>query len=93
MSSFTVEIALPRFFHHFPSHASQHRELEEMAEVKKQQDDRPLKFTLTHYRKEGITHDAFMKWLVEVHLPKAFPVLKKHGVTGYALVSRQIIIE
>jgi hypothetical protein len=58
-----------------------------MAEIANQQDERPMRFTLTHYRKAGITHDAFMKWIVEVHLPKAIPIFKKHGVTGYALVS------
>jgi hypothetical protein len=57
-----------------------------MAEITEQQ-TRPLKFTLTHYRKAGTTHEAFMKWIVEVHLPKAIPLFKKYGVTGYALVS------
>jgi hypothetical protein len=57
-----------------------------MAGITEQQ-PRPLKFTLTHYRKAGTTHEAFMKWIVEVHLPKAIPLFKKHGVTGYALVS------
>jgi hypothetical protein len=58
-----------------------------MAEITKQQEDQPLKFTLTHYRKAGTTHEAFMKSIVEVHLPKAIPLFKKHGITGYALVS------
>ncbi|PVH94897.1 hypothetical protein DM02DRAFT_660625 [Periconia macrospinosa] len=56
-----------------------------MAESTKQQEDRPVRFTLTHYRKEGTTHEDFMKWIVEVHLPKAIPVFQKHGVIGYAL--------
>lgn len=58
-----------------------------MAENTKQQENRLMKFTLTHYRKAGITHEAFMKWIVEVHLPKALPLFKKHGIVGYALVS------
>ena len=58
-----------------------------MAEYTEQQKAKPLKFTLTHHRKAGTTHEAFMKWIVEVHLPKAIPIFKKHGVTGYALVS------
>jgi hypothetical protein len=58
-----------------------------MAEVTKQQETQPMKFTLTHYRKSETTHEAFMKWIVEVHLPKAIPVFKKHAITGYALVS------
>ncbi|KAF2799402.1 hypothetical protein K505DRAFT_265852 [Melanomma pulvis-pyrius CBS 109.77] len=56
-----------------------------MAEITKQQEDQPMRFTLTHYRKAGTAHDAFMKWIVEVHLPKAIPLFKKHGITGYAL--------
>jgi hypothetical protein len=59
-----------------------------MAEITKQQENHePVKFTLTHYRKAGTTHEAFMKWIVEVHLPKAIPLFKKHGIIGYALVS------
>ncbi|PVH91990.1 hypothetical protein DM02DRAFT_677767 [Periconia macrospinosa] len=44
-----------------------------------------MKFTLTHYRKAGRTHEEFMEWLVLVHLPKAIPIFQKHGITGYAL--------
>jgi len=61
--------------------------LEKMAEITKQQEHQPMRFTLTHYRKAETTHESFMKWLVEVHLPKAIPVFEKHGITGYALVS------
>ncbi len=58
-----------------------------MAELLKKQEGQPMKFSLTHYRKAGITHEAFMKWIVEVHIPKAIPIFKKHGIIGYALVS------
>jgi hypothetical protein len=58
-----------------------------MAEAPTQQKGPPLKYTLTHYRKPQHTHEAFIKWLVEEHLPLALPVLKKHGVLGYSLVS------
>lgn len=50
-------------------------------------ENQPLKYTVTHYRQSQHTHEAFMKWLVEVHLPLALPVLKRHGILGYALVS------
>jgi hypothetical protein len=63
-----------------------------MAETPKQQADQPVRFTLTHYRKAGTAHDAFMKWIVEVHLPKAIPVFQKHGVIGYALVSLPVTL-
>jgi hypothetical protein len=65
----------------------QYLELAIMAENTEHQQARPFKFTVTHYRKTGTTHDAFMKWIVEVHLPKAIPIFKKYGVVGYALVS------
>ncbi|KAI3329030.1 hypothetical protein HD806DRAFT_270232 [Xylariaceae sp. AK1471] len=44
-----------------------------------------LKYTLTHYRKPEHTHEAFVKWIVEEHLPLAIPIFKKHGVLGYSL--------
>ena len=58
-----------------------------MADV---QGDQPLKYTITHYRKPEHTHEAFIKWIVEKHIPLAIPVLKKHGATGYSLVSASI---
>lgn len=42
----------------------------------------PVKFTITHHRKEGVTHEAFMNWISTVHLLKAIPVFKKYGVIG-----------
>lgn len=47
----------------------------------------PLKFTITHYRNPQHTHEAFIKWIVEGHLPLAIPVFKKHGIQSYTLVS------
>ncbi|CAL5870493.1 uncharacterized protein PFLUO_LOCUS4730 [Penicillium psychrofluorescens] len=47
--------------------------------------DQPVKFTITHYRKQEHTHEAFIKWMVEEHLPLAIPVFKKHGVIEYSL--------
>lgn len=45
------------------------------------------KFTVTHYRRPEHTHEDFMKWIVEEHLPIALPIFKKHGVIEFALVS------
>ncbi|KAF4637482.1 hypothetical protein G7Y89_g598 [Cudoniella acicularis] len=56
-----------------------------MAEVSTQQGGQPLKYTVTHNRKPQHTHDAFIKWIVEEHLPLALPILKRHGVLGYSL--------
>ncbi|KAK4221153.1 hypothetical protein QBC38DRAFT_540266 [Podospora fimiseda] len=41
--------------------------------------------TITHYRQSQHTHDAFIKWIVEEHLPVALSIFKKHGVLEYAL--------
>ncbi|KAI1328159.1 hypothetical protein F5Y16DRAFT_369570 [Xylariaceae sp. FL0255] len=45
----------------------------------------PLKYTVTHHRKPEHTHEAFIKWITEEHIPLAMPILKKHGVLGYQL--------
>jgi hypothetical protein len=58
-----------------------------MAETTTPQASQPLKYTITHYRKQGVTHEEMMKYIVEEHLPLALPVLKKHGVISYSLVS------
>jgi hypothetical protein len=46
-----------------------------------------MKYTITHYRKHPHTHEEFIKWIVEKHLPLAMPIFKKHGILGYSLVS------
>ncbi|KAK7962475.1 uncharacterized protein PG986_003300 [Apiospora aurea] len=56
-----------------------------MAEVSPKHEGQPLKFTITHYRLPQHTHEAFIQWLTEEHLPLALPVLKKHGALGYSL--------
>ncbi|KAK8851627.1 hypothetical protein PGQ11_014106 [Apiospora arundinis] len=56
-----------------------------MAETTLKQGDHPIKFTITHYRLPQHTHEAFIKWITDEHLPLAMPVLKRHGVLGYSL--------
>jgi hypothetical protein len=46
----------------------------------------PLKFTITHHRKQQHTHEAFIKWIVEEYLPLAILIFKKHGLLTYSLV-------
>jgi len=53
-----------------------------MAEVPK---GKPLKYTLTHYRQPQHTHEAFIKWIFEEHLPLAMPIFKKHSIIAYSL--------
>ncbi|KAK8091305.1 hypothetical protein PG994_000810 [Apiospora phragmitis] len=43
------------------------------------------KFTVTHYRKPEHTHEAFMNWITQEHLPGAIPIFKKHGILEYSL--------
>ncbi|KAJ5953004.1 Dimeric alpha-beta barrel [Penicillium vulpinum] len=45
----------------------------------------PIKFTITHHRQQQHSHEAFMKWMVEEHLPLAMPVFTKYGVIEYSL--------
>ncbi|KAI1132067.1 hypothetical protein F5Y10DRAFT_261546 [Nemania abortiva] len=44
-----------------------------------------VKLTLTHYRKSERTHEEFMKWIIEEHLPLAIPAFKRCGVLSYSL--------
>ncbi|KAL9622768.1 MAG: hypothetical protein Q9160_002886 [Pyrenula sp. 1 TL-2023] len=50
---------------------------------------RPLKYTVEHYRKEGVTEQAFLDWFRNVHIPAALPLMKKHGIVGYAVLARE----
>ncbi|OKL61559.1 hypothetical protein UA08_03902 [Talaromyces atroroseus] len=52
-----------------------------------QREGQRLKYTVTHYRQPHLTHEEFMKWIVEAHLPIAMPVFKKHRVLSYTLLS------
>lgn len=45
-----------------------------------------IKFTATHYRKDGVSHEDFIKWFTEQHLPAALPLMKKYGIKKYNLV-------
>ncbi|RYP56993.1 hypothetical protein DL770_010785 [Monosporascus sp. CRB-9-2] len=56
-----------------------------MAGVHVQRGGQPLKYTVTHCRKRQHTHEAFIKLIVEEHLPVAMPIFKKHGVLEYSL--------
>ncbi|MCJ1327598.1 hypothetical protein MMC10_004269 [Thelotrema lepadinum] len=45
----------------------------------------PIKYTVEHYRKDGVSSEAFMDWFTNVVLPKAMPVMKKHNVLKVAV--------
>ncbi|KAN0121904.1 hypothetical protein V8E51_000230 [Hyaloscypha variabilis] len=46
-----------------------------MAETSEQQAGKPIKYTITHHRQPKHTHEAFIKWIVEDHIPAAMPFL------------------
>ncbi|KAE9382063.1 hypothetical protein N431DRAFT_539545 [Stipitochalara longipes BDJ] len=56
-----------------------------MTEANAQQASQPVKYTITHYRQPKHTHEAFIKWIIEEHLPLAIPLFKKHAVISYSL--------
>jgi hypothetical protein len=58
-----------------------------MSEVPGQQGSQPIKFTVTHHRQPAHSHEDFITWIVDEHLPLAIPIFKKHGAIGYSLVS------
>ncbi|KAJ5281453.1 Dimeric alpha-beta barrel [Penicillium angulare] len=49
------------------------------------QESQPVKLTITHYRKPEHTHEAFIKWITDEHVPLAIPIFQKHGVIEYTL--------
>ncbi|KAJ5656775.1 Dimeric alpha-beta barrel [Penicillium longicatenatum] len=53
-----------------------------MSEVPENQ---PVKFTITHYRQQQHSHEAFINWIIQEHLPLALPVFEKHGIIEYSL--------
>lgn len=50
-----------------------------------------IKYTVEHYRKEGISEEAFEKWIKEYHIPRSVPLMKKHGIIKYAVVSQPVV--
>ncbi|KAI0206743.1 hypothetical protein F4808DRAFT_454660 [Astrocystis sublimbata] len=44
-----------------------------------------VKLSVTHYRKPELTHEAFMKWITEEHIPLAMPGFKRCGVVNYSI--------
>ncbi|KAJ5915682.1 Dimeric alpha-beta barrel [Penicillium verhagenii] len=47
--------------------------------------NQPVKLTMTHYRQQQHSHEAFINWIVQDHLPLAIPVFEKYGLTEYSL--------
>ncbi len=47
------------------------------------------KYTVSHYRNPAVSEEGFRKWYQEEHLPYALPLMKKHGITKFNVVSIQ----
>ena len=50
--------------------------------------DALLCWTVTAYRKDGMTEEAYHKYLSEVHGPLVRGLLAKHGFQSYSLVRK-----
>ncbi|KAJ5805381.1 Dimeric alpha-beta barrel [Penicillium pulvis] len=48
-------------------------------------ESQPVKFTITHYRQLQHSHEAFINWIIQEHLPLALPVFEKYGMIVYSL--------
>jgi hypothetical protein len=45
-----------------------------------------LKYTIEHYRKEGVSTETFEKFFKDVHLPTALQLMTKYGFVKYSVV-------
>jgi hypothetical protein len=48
-----------------------------------------IKYTVEHFRKEGVTEEAFEKFFTEVHVPTALALFQKYGIMKYSVVCTQ----
>jgi hypothetical protein len=48
---------------------------------------RAIKYTAALHRKDGVSEEAFMHWFTNQFLPRAVPIMKKHNILKYAVVS------
>ncbi|KAI1401840.1 hypothetical protein F4819DRAFT_456887 [Hypoxylon fuscum] len=61
-----------------------------MTEQQKQgQGDSPqkplLKFSVMHYKKEGVSDEAFKKWFEEEQIPQSITMFKKYNIARYSM--------
>ncbi|KAI0178958.1 hypothetical protein GGR52DRAFT_569863 [Hypoxylon sp. FL1284] len=47
-----------------------------------------IKYTIEHYRKDGVSEEALQKWFREWHIPRALPLMNKYGITKYSVYTR-----
>lgn len=46
-----------------------------------------IKYTVELHRKDGVSEEAFMHWFTDEFLLAAVPIMKKHNILKYAVVS------
>ncbi|XXH05459.1 hypothetical protein Hte_011886 [Hypoxylon texense] len=47
-----------------------------------------IKYTIEHYRKDGVSEEALLRWFREWHIPRAVPLMNKYGITKYSVLTR-----
>ncbi|XDG06153.1 hypothetical protein ABKA04_005768 [Annulohypoxylon sp. FPYF3050] len=45
----------------------------------------PIKYTVEHTRKDGVSDKTLMDWFHNVHLTAGLPLMKKYGIIKYAV--------
>lgn len=51
-----------------------------------------IKYTIEHYRKDGVSDEKLLSWFNGTHIPLALPLMDKYGITKYSVVSRSLFI-
>lgn len=46
-----------------------------------------MKYTVEYCRKDGVSEKAFIDWFINQFLPRAVPIMRKHNILQYAIVS------
>ncbi|KAI1455403.1 hypothetical protein F4805DRAFT_436086 [Annulohypoxylon moriforme] len=44
-----------------------------------------LKFSVMHYKKEGVSDEAFKKWFEEEQIPRSISIFKKYNIARYSM--------
>lgn len=47
----------------------------------------PIRYTVEHHRKHGVSEEAFMAWFTKTFLPLAISIMKKHNILRFEVVS------
>ncbi|KAI6085820.1 hypothetical protein F4821DRAFT_239661 [Hypoxylon rubiginosum] len=48
-----------------------------------------IKYTIEHYRKDGVSDEKLLSWFNGTHIPLALPLMDKYGITKYSVHTRR----